>query len=155
MIVIFLDIDGVLCLERSHLAFAEDTASIWNDLCPTASALIRRLCEKTGAQIVISSTWRHHKNFLFPALDKHGLSKYVFGDREDDSTGWLTPAFFKECRGFEIDHWLKKYKPENYLIIDDTPDFIKGQKILLTDTEHGFGAQEYKRALAHFKTGST
>ncbi len=150
MKIIFLDIDGVLCLERSHLAFAKDPQSLCLEWCPTASTLIRLLCQKTGAKIVISSTWRFHREHLFPALDKHGLSKHLFGDREDDSTDWKTPAIWNKSRGTEIAWWVGKHKPENYLIIDDVLDFEKNQNFLTTDSKHGFGADEYKEALEHF-----
>lgn len=48
MKVIFLDFDGVITTMKSH----------WN-LCKEKMELVKEIVDKTGAKIVISSSWRH------------------------------------------------------------------------------------------------
>lgn len=149
MKIIFLDIDGVLCTPRSHLAYSVNKNSEWKKWDPTSAALIARVCQETGAKLVISSTWRlpHHRSELFESLVEYGLTKYVFGDLSDDKSGWLTPDCILESRGYEIRQWVERFKPSTYLIVDDNLDFDSDQNYLITDASEGFGAKDYRYCL--------
>lgn len=67
MKLIFLDVDGVLNSHRNILAFGgwpwpniEEGSNAEKNLDPIAIGMLRAICEKTEAKIVLSSTWRLH-----------------------------------------------------------------------------------------------
>ncbi len=76
MKIIFLDVDGVLNSRRNVLAFGgfpwPNEPAVLPDGTPNSNAelyldqiaigMIRAICEKTGAKIVLHSTWRMHVN---------------------------------------------------------------------------------------------
>ncbi len=119
MKVVFLDIDGVLNSRKY------DRTRDWkkqDDIDETRLPLVAQIIAATGAEIVLSSTWRQHWdkdaskcdedgayiNGLFAA---HGLRIYdktpylgLFAARREEVQGWLD-----EC-GAEV---------ERYVIIDD------------------------------------
>jgi hypothetical protein len=114
MKVIFLDIDGVLnlyCESRDEYGCCFHQHLVEN---------LKRLIDKTGAKIVISSTWRFSGLVIMKEMwEKRNLPGEVVG---------ITPNFMKHygttlCRGKEIDAYLEEH-PEitNYVILDDDND---------------------------------
>lgn len=114
MKVIFLDIDGVLnlyCESRDEYGCCFHQHLVDN---------LKRLIDKTGAKIVISSTWRFSGLVIMKEMwEKRNLPGEVIG---------ITPNFMKHygttlCRGKEIDSYLEEH-PEitNYVILDDDSD---------------------------------
>ena len=113
MKVIFLDIDGVL-------NDAITTADLMDDS-PKKEHLdcLKQIVDATGAEIVLSSTWR-----LFP-LSRREIKKSLatvgldFIDRTDE---------LDDGRGAEIDAWLCKHpEVENFVILDDEDRDMKGE----------------------------
>lgn len=126
--IIFLDIDGVLCLRDSRYLF-------FNVDCLNR---LQRIIKTTDSHIVISSAWRVGRE-LIELQDIFSKN----GDCHDQYTGSMPPfdveriigktppsiSFSKKNdddlwgRGLEIDTWLKKdgksYNIEKYIIIDD------------------------------------
>ena len=87
---IFLDVDGVLHSEEGDDMFE-----------PSCMASLRRIIERTSAQIVLSSSWRVSNTAtasLCDALAKHGISPPI--DITEDHG-------FKGTRASEICAWLK------------------------------------------------
>lgn len=105
--VIFLDIDGVL---NSR---AYDRKRDWTkqtDIDETRLPLVKRIVEETGAEIVLSSTWRRHwdKNaeacaedgrYINEIFAKYGLKIYdktpylgICAERKDEVALWLERA---------------------------------------------------------------
>lgn len=144
MKVIFLDVDGVLACERSRTdEYKEDDPDLIQD--PRDKAFVRlerapcrnlgRLCEATGAKIVVSSTWRvvpSQRNFLVSTLTSGEFGKIeVIGDTPNIAGGWGDkPAAGSpdNGRGAEIATWLKLHdcyadrpeeKIEAFVILDD------------------------------------
>lgn len=125
MKVIFLDIDGVLNTGEYIAEIGKDPeerkvlrATIVNYskmIDPNASALLNVITEKTGAKIVVSSTWRilHPWDDLVWMLRNRGVT----GDLLDK-----TPKRGRD-RGHEIGMWLDKH-PEvtHFVILDDDDD---------------------------------
>ena len=114
MKVIFLDIDGVLnlCYEGR-----DEYGSFFH---PHLVDNLRLLIEKTGAKIVISSTWRFSGLTIMKEMwEKRELPGEVIG---------VTPNFMAHykttlCRGKEIDAYLEENKDiERYVILDDDSD---------------------------------
>lgn len=105
MKVIFLDIDGVL---NSR---AYDRQRNWNeqtDIDETRLPLVKEIVERTGAVIVLSSTWREHWNadprlcdgdgvYINETFKKFGLEIYDktpdigrYAERYDEIKTWLS-----------------------------------------------------------------
>ena len=133
MKVIFLDIDGVLNCEKTpnprKFPYIVDAELLGR---------LRQLLERTGASVVLSSTWRYDPAGIFSATH-YGIP---FID--------VTPDLPKEPRCKEILRWLRQ-NPEvsRYVVIDDEDDDLDGlplfqpsSRIGLTD-EIVAGAADY------------
>ena len=115
MKVIFLDFDGVL----NSLAYREKAEDYYNDFIDeTRMPLLKELVDKTGALIVLTTTWRIYWNKEVSTLDckaakinnifsKYGLQIYN------------KTANLNENRNFEILMFLSCNEVENYVILDD------------------------------------
>lgn len=126
MKVIFLDIDGVLNHERHYKWLMEtDEPTLlqsvypYSEFNPKSCRLLMDIIRETGAQIVVSSSWRlDGENRL------NSLFKFFGLPRIYDITPCLNTA-----RGIEIGAWLAAH-PEvtNYVILDDDEDMNDEQK---------------------------
>lgn len=127
MKIVFLDFDGVL----NSMKFAEELAAKFKEegrpaesrhmIDPVAVERLNILLRDTGANVVISSTWR--KYFDLPTLREllvaKGFSGEVIGVTPDLSGG---PIEHRE-RGFEIEQWIKDNAPDaTFVILDDDSD---------------------------------
>jgi hypothetical protein len=96
MKVIFLDVDGVICVD--------------NKICIKHIKRLQSIVERTGAKIVLSSNWRLYQNFfdnISSLLSRFNMT--IIG---------MTPNI-ENARPYEIFVWLKKYKPSTCVILDD------------------------------------
>jgi hypothetical protein len=129
--VLFLDVDGVLAMQRCAMEeYEEGDESLYfvNQLCPFITTHITPLEKSRVAmlkwvidqipqlKIVITSTWRidiSMRTFLVCALESAGIqtSEVVLGD---------TPITHS-CRGSEIREWLNMHPIywDNFVIVDD------------------------------------
>ena len=154
MKIIFLDIDGVLNCESAYrqgeCQYVEWT---WEDgrkdhhqaFCSWSKHYLNELIERTGAKIVISSTWRSSGiEFMRKVWEIEDMKGEIIGitpNFRGDVNGYTIP------RGCEIEKWLKdsglyhinwsreeqdkvieKSGIENYLIIDDDSDMLYSQR---------------------------
>jgi hypothetical protein len=114
MKLIFLDIDGVMnhrnYIVRSRLHELQE-------FCPIAVRNLREIIKRTGAKIVLSSTWRQGRTMkqlktLFSCYD---LDQYLIGK---------TPYLEDQIRGNEIKQFLDNvFEPvESFVILDDDKD---------------------------------
>jgi hypothetical protein len=106
MKVIFLDIDGVLNCKKTpnprKFPYVVDKRLL---------VRFKRLLEKTGAKVVLSSTWRYDPAGLFSA--KHWSIPFID----------ITPDMPKRPRRDEILAWLKKHpRVTRFVVIDDEDD---------------------------------
>lgn len=137
MKVIFLDVDGVLNSTRTAAAFGgfpmelhHAEAFDW-----VAIKLLQRLCDSSGTQIVLSSTWRRY----FSVKEMADLFKLPIVDQ--------TPVLDTK-RGVEIDEWLKLHpEVKEYVILDDDDDMMSHQKsnFVRTNPEEGLSWANYVR----------
>lgn len=131
MKVLFLDIDGVLNSHRSAYAFGGfpfDVDKHRNRFDEVAVSLIRNVAKASGAQIVLSSSWRTDKDW---ERIGHGLNLPIT-DR--------TPDMHPGPRGAEIAAWLADHpEVECYAIVDDDPDMLDEQKPYFVQTRHEDG----------------
>jgi len=131
MNVIFLDIDGVMVTGRVMTSFH----GVFPPFDRACVACLNNLIERTGARIVISSTWRwaHPKH-----IDLHAYLKEqgVKGEIED-----MTPRETANSRGRgdDILAWLKSRKDiESFVILDDDDDMLElGGRLVQTKFNEG------------------
>ena len=141
MKVVFLDIDGVL----NHSAFLKHMPRNFSDLDmidPKAVQLLNKLLEDTGANIVISSSWRigHTVVHLQQLLTGAGL---LFPERV---IGTTTSRSNLE-RGAEINIWLKQVPVDGFVILDDDCDMNPLMDHLVqTDFEKGLQPEDIEKA---------
>jgi hypothetical protein len=146
--IIFLDFDGVL---NSQLFFENESQSdrykrsekdaphgCW-DLDKRAIRLLNDIISSSGADVVVSSTWRYNRTLgdLQSVLDYVGFGGKVIGatpmlEFNQDDYVMSVP------RGCEIDMWIRAYTAKKrrtnsarhlkYVIIDDDPDMLYKQR---------------------------
>lgn len=139
MKVIFLDVDGVL----NHSECQEWENGHWNVIDNKCVGRIKDICRRTGAKIVVSSTWR---------LSQEGMSTLLqkFGELIIGVTGYLqhSNGKLKEApRHEEIQEWILRHStivPFDFVVIDDDTDAeIKGlDRYIQTGFESGGLTQE-------------
>lgn len=119
MKIIFLDIDGVL---NSVLFEAEQKAGDDSRIDSTRVKLLSEIVERTGASIVLSSTWRedwdsdpmicgNDGKYINECLCECGLSII-------DKTPYLS---YSDERRLEISTWIARHRSEveSFVILDD------------------------------------
>lgn len=132
MKILFLDVDGVLNMHNSGGMYALNRKRL---------QLLEKIIKETGAQIVLSSTWRKDTTAfkrLCRVLSYRGLK---IMDR--------TPEFWRDeegkrlVRGHEIQDWLDRH-PEvtEYVIVDDDSDMLDSQLRNFVQTEPNTGLTE-------------
>lgn len=157
---LFLDLDGVHNVEvfinacyaickKANLNYNEQMRDKYGMLfCPTTINQLEYIIKETGADIVISSTWRYSGLSVMQAMWKdRGLPGSVIG---------VTPILrihndegsFKERaeRGREIAKWLSENKVDAYCIIDDDNDCLPEQEKYFIQTDAMYGLT-HKHAL--------
>ena len=145
--VIFLDIDGVLNTKWWYTQIDRNTPKdkYGYTFDPRSVANLKKIIDETGADIVISSSW---KSFGLTELEEmwqdRGLPGFVI-----DVTP--TPAI-RNNRGDEIDAWLEECRTEcQYVIIDDLDayNFNEHQipRLLVVNPFNGLDEDTAKRAI--------
>jgi hypothetical protein len=162
--LIFLDVDGVLNSHKTQvihgatpfpLADPDSKGDMVRDAYATdylAAALVNKLCESTGALIILSSSWRlgYTMNELAKILGEIGINPEYFIGRTEDTKGTGSKA---SHRGMQIESFIekaqtdigrkelleeglldlafttvKKLKVNTYVIIDDDSDMLDYQE---------------------------
>jgi hypothetical protein len=170
MKIVFLDFDGVL----NHTEFLmqcrkKDIPWGRDHIVPAAVKLVDDLCARTGAKVVISSTWRipvtpgHRMGIVgktkadtLPVLRAwlagHGLRAEVIDATPDHAQG--TVAWWIE-RGLEIEDWLNAHHKsggevvEGFVILDDLDNMEPHLgRLVQTDDEIGLTQAHVDRAVA-------
>ena len=137
--VIFLDIDGVLAPIRRW--------DRYGDLDPACIQVLNEIVASGGADVVVSSTWRHGKTVaeLQEMLDAHGFAGRVLDKTPSDVPG--------AGRGEEIAAWLADHAVDGYVIIDDHADMGELRTHLVqTHPAHGLHPADVPRAIAMLMT---
>lgn len=162
MKIIFLDIDGVLNSDAyivTDAYFNECLAIGVEDpldyevvikahhlhLDPKAIHLLNQLVADSGAQVVLSSTWR-----IRYSLDEMNAMLKLRGATFELTDKTPQIRFSRVFRGEEIRDYLKalKEKPEAFVIIDDNDEFPKFQKQFVhTNEKVGLTQEHVDKAL--------
>lgn len=125
--ILFLDIDGVL---NSETLYDRGGDSLYA-LDHVAIARVKAAVTATGAEIVLSSTWR----LLPQAIDTLRAAGLVIAD--------VTPSLRTNHRGEEIHAWLQAHSGEvaQFAILDDDADagdgFGLAPRFVQTTWRHG------------------
>jgi len=111
--VIFLDFDGVVLCERAYRRGRVNGQLVPE---PSCVAALNRITRESGAQIVVSSTWRMFGEAKVRALlAEWGVEAEVIGITPDLS--------HRPPRGVEIQTWLARNpSPRSFVILDDDKD---------------------------------
>jgi histidinol phosphatase-like enzyme len=160
MKIIFLDIDGVLnssdyvnslpyLMETKDMSDAEIMLIAHHThLDPLAIKVLNDLVKRSGAEVVLSSTWR--AKYSVDEMNK------MLKDRGAEFTiSAATPILFGKLssripRGKEIAHYLKmlETQPDSFVIIDDHDDMIHLKpKLVKTSMKHGLTEADVEAAL--------
>jgi hypothetical protein len=133
--IIFLDIDGVLA---PILRWDR-----YGDLDRACVQVLNEIIAASGADVVVSSTWRHGKSVaeLQAILDAEGFAGRVVGKTPSDLVG--------AYRGDEIAAWLAEHPAAGFVIIDDHADMGELRShLVLTQPSRGLQPADVARALA-------
>ena len=133
--VIFLDIDGVVA---PILRWDR-----YGDLNRACIQVLNDIVAASGAEVVVSSTWRHGKTVaeLQAILHAEGFVGRVVDKTPSDIRG--------AYRGDEIAAWLADHPAGGFVIIDDHADMGELRShLLLTEPAHGLQPAHVPRALA-------
>jgi hypothetical protein len=136
--VVFLDIDGVLA-----------PICRWDrygDLDPGCIRVLNEIVAGAGADVVVSSTWRHGKSIteLQEMLEAEGFIGRVI---DKTPTGELGAD-----RGGEIAAWLAEHAVGGYVIIDDHGDMGELRaRLVLTHPARGLQPADAPRAIEILK----
>lgn len=127
MAIIFLDIDGVLATNLQFQMNAQkfQDKHAWADelrvpypFDPGCVKIINEILEETDAEIVLSSDWKLHWNIL----ELHEIFKQngVIKSPRTTTLNVTAEEFdLEEERAYQIGEFIKKFKPKQYVIIDD------------------------------------
>jgi len=132
---IFLDIDGVLAPIRRW--------DRYGDLDPACVQALNEIVARGGADVVVSSTWRHGKTVaeLQVILESKGFTGCVL-----DRTPTGTPG---AGRAEEIAAWLAEHAVGGYVILDDHVDMGElCTHLVQTHPAHGLQPADVPRAIA-------
>lgn len=158
--IIFLDIDGVLNTgwwytqmdgntPKDKYGYAFDPKSVAN---------LKKIVDETGADIVISSSWKSlGLSELEDMWQNRGLPGKLIGITPNSvSDEMLLNADLDHMelfsiRGMEIKEWLDKHgkNVSHYVIIDDMDNFLSSQKshFVQTDPEVGITEEDVDKAV--------
>ena len=168
MKVVFLDIDGVLNSEDEiKKAFGADLDDP-DAPSPVHLQWLKKILDETGAEVVLSSSWRIGLRSTQIVMDSlasigyslRGVTPEGVSVSFIEKSGFKPTRLFLETRGdtkytldrgAEIYAWLNKH-PEvtNFVILDDEDTDIKGyfpDKLVKTSFAHGLLEEHAKKAV--------
>jgi len=126
MKIIFLDIDGVLNVISQGW---DDFGSLFHK---HFEDNLRMIIEKTGAKIVISSTWKSDGLKRMQEMWKHrnlpGKVIDITPDCIEIVNKGICEFYDLVDRGHEIQYWIDTHNIDNYVILDDDNDMLDNQR---------------------------
>lgn len=134
MKVLFLDIDGVVCLHDRERGINFSDGGADDRFDADCCRRLKKITDATGCKLVLSSSWRESRRDIENMLSQF----YPFGITADDFAG-KTPSLYgrdSEVAGYLADH------PEitDYIAVDDEY-FCNGKfpsdRLILTDERTG------------------
>ncbi|WP_416995804.1 HAD domain-containing protein [Alistipes putredinis] len=165
---IFLDFDGVLNSRRyqRELRAQGETGrdAFGSRFDPQAIDALRMLLERSGAQLVITSSWRTAglaamrdlwQSRSLPGEIADVTPFYLYGAYRNSLDGEPFMGFTLGCRGLEIAEWLARHaEPDvSYVILDDEEDFLLRQasRLVRINPETGLTPADARKAMVVLK----
>ena len=158
--VVFLDIDGVLNTKWWYTQMDRNTPKDKYGYAfdPNAVANLKKIIDETGADIVISSSWKSYGiSELEDMWQNRGLPGKLIGITPNTvSDEMLLNADLDNMelfsiRGTEIKEWLTKHGKHvsHYAIIDDMDNMLSEQRLhfVKTDPEIGITVDDAEKAI--------
>jgi len=153
--VLFLDIDGVLNTERQHdRCVNEGIPSVDGfgyAFDPEAAINLKRIVEETGADIVISSSWKlwglDAMQRMWARRDLPGKVIDITPNTESDEMLLSIDLNYMDIpaiKGSEIKEWLSTngHDVTHYAILDDLSDMLPEQESHFVQTDPRIGITE-------------
>lgn len=149
MKVVFLDFDGpIIPLQSHHPIHRELQEKAW----PPCVAALNRITDKTGAKIVVSSSWRTPgAKYCKDLLKKWGVTGEVIGVTPEH------PYAPGKTRGGEIQEWLDTALDngacmQGFVILDDDEDMAHlAPHLILTPFNVGLTEVDADNAISILK----
>lgn len=131
---IFVDFDGVLVLEKDKYTFSTE-----------AIGVLRKICGRTGAKVVVCSSWREETLAKTVEHLPAALRELIVSQTPDLSGKKATGVHFAErvsLRYREIWEWMAHHKVDSYIVIDDEEEHYENSalgwcRLLRTDPKAG------------------
>lgn len=148
--ILFLDVDGVLNHFGGEPAWRVDVGSIdppharaVASLDPACVERLNAILDATGADVVLSSTWRimYELDDMQRILERRGF-RHELLDK--------TPRMMHVERGHEIQAWLQESGPEEatIVILDDDVDMCHLEdRLVRTNIEEGLTNAQVEQAV--------
>ena len=168
---IFLDFDGVLTTARYHdmlCRCGRATTDRFGELFdPQAVANLRTILERSGAKLIITSSWRtegldimrdlwHFR--MLPGRIADITPFYLYGVFRHSSVEEPFAGFASGSRGMEIDEWLmRNAEPHTpYVILDDEEDILLRQadRFIKIDAAVGITSENARQAIELLESGN-
>jgi hypothetical protein len=149
--IIFLDFDGVMVTEGSA---KNRTQSRYAGASPVAVTALDRIVRETGAQIIVSSTWRAGGlATMCQVLEEWGVEARPVGCTPDSAKAKTLgdiKLYIAKGRGDEIQAWLDQYPGIKRFVILDDEDHMGHllPHLIQTDFEHGLTNKHADQAIA-------
>lgn len=150
--LIFLDIDGVLNSQQWMMRQPK-TCNFLREVDRDAVALLTELVQRTGANIVVSSSWRiiHSLSNIRGVLHTAGFPHPVPIIAKTPRLPSRDHEGRRLYRGDEIQAWLDAYKEpiESFVILDDDSDMAHlAPRLVQTSNLWGLEREHVERAVA-------
>ena len=149
MKVIYLDIDGVLNSRRYDLYERTDVNAPIDE---SRAEMLAELARRTGAAVVLSTSWRDHWERDVGAIDETGRKVFSVLERLGVRILDKTPRISGALRSQEIRAHLREHPEiDRFVILDDDPYDWGELSDCLVQTSYtrgrGFEAHHLQRAL--------
>jgi len=144
---LFLDIDGV-CNSLNWSLKHEDREDKSVMLERALIGRVNQIVEKSGCQVILSSTWRLGEKLTCPRTQSL-LARFGATFKIQDRT----PNLPGKERGLEIQSWLDEHsvKAEQIVILDDDSDMLHLlPRLVKTSWQTGVQEEHVQQALALF-----
>ena len=151
--VLFLDVDGVLCTPLSvRLDWLLRRPMDRQCFDPIALFWLGRLVRRTGAQVVLSYSWRYSLEDGDPLTGRILHNLYACLAAHGAPVAGIAPIL-GVSKGEEIAAWLAGHPGRSCAILDDRADEFAAApalrpRLVLVDGRRGLRRRDYRQALA-------
>lgn len=139
MRILFLDVDGVMIPMRNYF-----TKKYRYRFDPVAVEAVKAICERTGAEVVMSTAWNAKLLPLFHIL--HGTGIPLYGGNEPGNWQWYTPYPEAGCSKIQgVERWIEAHPDVlDWCILDDDPDLYSNVRVVPVTAEFGITVSVYR-----------